>query len=161
MNDPKANELISDLINNSNTNVEATILKAINLFQQKHLEEAADVLGSILETSEAWITLGKIHWEMADYGHSLMAFLKAIHSDPYNWECLVYLGQYHREHTEDYEKSRKCYLKALQINPNSDQAGIGLILINRILKNNVSENLFKLYYNVFFFYYILFFRKKI
>lgn len=116
------------------------MLHAMDLLQKRHLEEAADVLGSILETSEAWLTLGKIHWEMADYGYSLMAFLKGIRADPNNWECLVYLGRYHQEHSKDYDRSRKCYQKALQINPNSEQAGSGLSLVHRLLKNNVSIN---------------------
>lgn len=136
--DSRAKELIDNLKKQPETSVRATVLHAMNLLQERHLEEAADVLGSILETSEAWLTLGKIHWEMADYGHSLMAFLKGIRADPNNWECLVYLGRYHQEHTRDYERSRKCYQKALQINPNSEQAGIGLSLVHRVLKNTVS-----------------------
>ncbi|XP_014213900.1 tetratricopeptide repeat protein 37-like [Copidosoma floridanum] len=135
LNDSCAINLIQNLKNNPGTKTEGTILHAIYLLQEKHLEEAADVLGSILESSEAWMILGKIHWEMSDYGHSLMAFLKAICADPNNWECLVYLGQYHQEQSKDYERSRKCYQKALQINPNSNQAGIGLSLVHKFLKN--------------------------
>ncbi|NP_001153421.1 tetratricopeptide repeat domain 37 isoform X1 [Nasonia vitripennis] len=138
--DKRAKVLINNLKNDQNTKIEGTVLHAMDLLQERHLEEAADVLGSILETSEAWLTLGKIHWEMADYGHSLMAFLKGIRADPNNWECLVYLGRYHQEHSKDYDRSKKCYQKALQINPNSEQAGIGLSLVHRLLKNN-EENL--------------------
>lgn len=136
--DPRAKELINSLKNRPESSIKATVLHAMDLLQERHLEEAADVLGSILETSEAWLTLGKIHWEMADFGHSLMAFLKGIQADTNNWECFVYLGRYHQEITADYERARKCYQKALQINPNSEQAGIGLSLVHRILKNTVS-----------------------
>lgn len=120
------------------TKVEATVLRAIHLKNQRKLDEALDVVGSALENSEAWLMLGKINWETGDYSHSLMAFLKGIHADPYNWECLVYLGQYYQRNVNDIERSRKCYQKALQINPNSEQAGIGLSTAYRLLKNGVS-----------------------
>ncbi|XP_046745121.1 tetratricopeptide repeat protein 37 isoform X2 [Diprion similis] len=134
--DPKANELLKELQNHSETKVEATILKAIALKNQKKLDEAADVIGSALENSEAWLVLGKIHWEMGDYNHSQMAFLKGIHADPYNWECLVYLGHYYQQYGKDLERSQKCYQKALQINPASEEAGIGLSTAFRLLKNS-------------------------
>lgn len=101
-------------------------------------EEAIDVLGAVLDTSEAWQILGTIYWKMSNYSHSLMAFLKGIHADPNDWECLVYLGHYYREHGNDLEKSRKCYQKALRINPNSEEAGAGLSTAYRLLKNTVS-----------------------
>ncbi|CAD6233381.1 GSCOCG00007165001-RA-CDS [Cotesia congregata] len=101
----------------------------------KSFEEAIDVLGAILDTSEAWLILGTIYWKMSNYSHSLMAFLKGIHADPNDWECLVYLGHYYREHGNDLEKSRKCYQKALRINPNSEEAGSGLSTAYRLLKN--------------------------
>ncbi|XP_046485173.1 superkiller complex protein 3 isoform X3 [Neodiprion pinetum] len=134
--DPKANDLLKELENYSETKVEATVLKAIALKNQKKLDEAADVLGSALENSEAWLVLGKIHWEMGDYNHSQMAFLKGIHADPYNWECLVYLGHYYQRYGKDLERCRKCYQKALQINPASEEAGIGLSTAFRLLKNS-------------------------
>lgn len=136
--DSRALDQIENLKNNPETKSDGTILQAMYLLQDKRLEEAADVIGSVLESSDSWLILGKIHWEMADYGHSLMAFLKGIRVDPNNWECLIYLGQYHQEHSKDYERSRKCYQKALQINPNSDRAGIGLSLVHRVLKKTVS-----------------------
>lgn len=136
--DPQAKDLINNLKNNPDTQTQAIILYATDLLLEKHLEEAADVLGSVLESSEAWLTLGKIHWEMADYGHSLLAFMKGVSADENNWECLVYLGKYYQEQVQDYERSQKCYIKALQINPNSDQAGIGLSLGYRLTKNTVS-----------------------
>ncbi|KAK2577968.1 hypothetical protein KPH14_011630 [Odynerus spinipes] len=120
----------------SETKIEATILQALYLKNNKNLEEAADVLGSALETSESWSLLGNIYWEMADYNHSLMAFLNSVRVDRYNWESLVYLGHYYHKHCKDIERSRKCYQTALQINPNSEQAGIGLSTALRLLKNS-------------------------
>ncbi|XP_076247155.1 superkiller complex protein 3 [Calliopsis andreniformis] len=114
---------------------QASILRALYLMQHKQLDEAIHVLDSALETSEAWLLLGIIYWEMAEHKYSLMAFLNGIKSDRYNWECLVYLGHYYREYGNDLERSRKCYQSALQINPNSEEAGIGLSTVFRLLKN--------------------------
>jgi tetratricopeptide (TPR) repeat protein len=149
--DPRAKDLINELKNDPNTKTDAILLHAIDLLQERHLEEAADVLGCILETSEVWLTLGKIHWEMADYGHSLMAFLKGIRADNNNWECLVYLGWYHQRHTQDYERSQKCFRKALQINPNSEEAGIGLSSVHKLLRKTVSIFIHSYYSNTEYF----------
>lgn len=135
--DPRAESLLNKFESNPETKSEATILRAIGLRNNQELEEAADVLGSALESSEAGLMLGKIHWKLGDYKHSLMAFLKGIHSDPHNWECLVYLGDYYQRHGDDPERARKCYQKALQINPASEKAGIGLSTAYRLLKNSV------------------------
>ncbi|XP_066601814.1 superkiller complex protein 3 [Prorops nasuta] len=117
------------------TKIQALILHAKYLTKNNHYEEAVDVLDSTLEHSEAWLILGKIYWEIMDYNHSLMAFLNGVKTDRYNWECLVYLGQYYRDHGKDMERSRKCYQTALQINPNSEEAGVGLSTVYRVLKN--------------------------
>lgn len=137
LNNEKILDELSNLESKSETRVEAVILRALFLKNHKHLEEAADVLGSALETSESWSLLGKIYWETADYNHSLMAFLNSVQADRYNWESLVYLGHYYHKHCKDIERSRKCYQTALQINPNSEQAGIGLSTTLRLLKNSV------------------------
>lgn len=120
------------------TTVQTNILRAMHLKQHKQLQEAANVLDSALETTEAWSLLGVIYWEMAEHNYSLMAFLNGIKCDRYNWECLVYLGHYYREYGNDLERSRRCYQTALQINPNSEEAGVGLSTVYRLLKNHVS-----------------------
>lgn len=135
--DSRAEDLLETLECDEETRIEATILRALALKNRKNYQEAADVLGSALETSEAWAMLGEINWLLAEYGHSLMAFLKGIHADPNNWHCLLYLGHYYRERGNDLEKSRKCYQKALRINPDSDEAGVGLSTAFRLLKNTV------------------------
>ncbi|CAG5092823.1 Similar to TTC37: Tetratricopeptide repeat protein 37 (Homo sapiens) [Cotesia congregata] len=132
---PEAFTLLKELENDPETHQEALVIRALYLKNRESFEEAIDVLGAILDTSEAWLILGTIYWKMSNYSHSLMAFLKGIHADPNDWECLVYLGHYYREHGNDLEKSRKCYQKALRINPNSEEAGSGLSTAYRLLKN--------------------------
>lgn len=147
LHDSKGQLLLDELQNNSELKIEVAVLRAIDLKNRGNLEEAADVVGSVLESPEAWLTLGKIHWEMSDFGHSLMAFLKGIHADPYNWECFVYLGNYYIEHGNDVERAKKCYQKALLINPDSEQAGIGLSTAYRLLQSSVSRFIYILFYN--------------
>jgi len=120
------------------TKFQAFIFKAFYLMKRKQYEEAINILELALENSEAWLLFGKIYWEMGDFNHSLMAFLNGVRADRNNWECLIYLGHYYREHSNDIERSRRCYHAALQINPNSEEAGIGLSTAYRLLKNTVS-----------------------
>lgn len=134
--DPTVDSLLIELENNLETKIKATVLRAKLLKSQGKLEESIDVLGGVLETTDAWLLFGEINWEMGDYNHSLIAFLKGIHADSNNWECLVYLGHYYREYGNDLDKSRKCYQTALRINPNSDKAGAGLSTVYRFLKNS-------------------------
>jgi tetratricopeptide (TPR) repeat protein len=126
------------------TKFQAFIFKAFYLMKHKQYEEAINVLELALENSEAWLLFGKIYWNMGDYNHSLMAFLNGVRRDRNNWECLIYLGHYYREHSNDIERSRRCYHAALQINPNSEEAGIGLSTAYRLLKNTVSIITFSL-----------------
>ncbi|KZC12335.1 PREDICTED: tetratricopeptide repeat protein 37 [Dufourea novaeangliae] len=127
---------LNNLESQSEIKIQATILKALYLKQQKLLDQAVDILDSALEVSEAWFILGTIYWELEQYNDSLMAFLNGVTVDQYNWECLVYLGRYYHEYGNDLERSRRCYLTALQINPSSEQAGIGLSTVYRLLKNH-------------------------
>ncbi|XP_011301228.1 tetratricopeptide repeat protein 37 [Fopius arisanus] len=128
--------ILEELERDPETRRDATILKAKILRDEGRLEEAADVLGSVLETAETWFMLGEINWALRNFSHALMALLKGVHVDPNHWQCLLYLGHYYRERTGDLEKARKCYQKALRINPNSIEAGARLSTAYRLLKNS-------------------------
>ncbi|XP_076648879.1 superkiller complex protein 3 [Halictus rubicundus] len=127
--------ILQHLESNNDTKIQATIIRALYYKQQNQLDYAIEAVNLALELPEAWLLLGSMHYEREQYNHSLMAFLNGVTADQYNWECLVYLGHYYREHGNDLERSRRCYLKALQINPNSEEAGIGLSTVYRLLKN--------------------------
>lgn len=128
-------DALNDLESRRETIGQANILRALYLKQNKQFDDAINVLDSALESSEAWLLLGTIYWEMTEYNYSLMAFLNGIKADRYNWKCLVYLGHYYSKYGNDMERSRRCYQTALQINPNSEEAGIGLSTAYRVLKN--------------------------
>ena len=138
---PDVEILLNNLESKDETRTHTNILRALYLKQNKQYDEAVNILDSavrksgLAQTSQAWLLLGTIYWEMAEYNYSLMAFLNGIKADRFNWKCLVYLGQYYRDYGNDMERSRRCYQTALQINPNSEEAGIGLSTAYRLLKN--------------------------
>ncbi|XP_015109958.1 tetratricopeptide repeat protein 37 isoform X2 [Diachasma alloeum] len=134
--DPGVWSLLDELENDPETQAEGAMLRALVLKSEGRCEEAVDVLGGVLETAEAWFMFGEINWALSNFSHALMAFLKGVHADPNHWQCLMYLGHYYRERGGDLEKARKCYQKALRINPNSDEAGAGLSTAYRLLKNS-------------------------
>lgn len=140
LNQPNINVVINNLESRSGTKMQVNILRALYLKQSKKFDEAINALDTVLETSEAWLLLGEIYWEIKEYNYSLMAFLNGIKADRYNWICLVYLGRYYCKYGNDMERSRRCYQTALQINPNSEEAGIGLSTAFRFLKNQVKLN---------------------
>ncbi|XP_076761595.1 superkiller complex protein 3 isoform X2 [Xylocopa sonorina] len=127
--------MLDDLESKCKSKIGISILRALYLKQNKKFDEALNVLDSDIQTSEAWLLLGTIYWEMAEYNYSLIAFLNGIKVDRYNWKCLVYLGHYYCQYGNDVERSRRCYQTALQINPSSEEAGIGLSTAYRLLKN--------------------------
>lgn len=130
--------MIAKLENYPEFKVELTILKGMQMYNQNCLEEAVDVLEGALNSSEAWVLMGEIYLKMGENSHSHMAFLKGVQADPNNWKCLVHLGHYYKNTTADnLQRSKKCYQKALQINPNSDEAGINLSIVYRMLKDEV------------------------
>ncbi|XP_043287531.1 tetratricopeptide repeat protein 37 [Venturia canescens] len=135
LDDSRMEPLLKELEMDEESQTETTVLRALGLMERGKYEEAIDVVGSALETSEAWMILGEINWLTDNYSHSVMAFLKGIQADPNNFRCFLYLGHYYRERGNDLEKSRKCYQKALRINPNSDEAGVGLSTAFRLMKN--------------------------
>ncbi|XP_043250095.1 tetratricopeptide repeat protein 37 [Colletes gigas] len=136
LDDPDVHVELNNLESLSETRVQATILKALHLKEHEQFEVAVNYLESALETSEAWLLSGIIYWKMGKYNSSQMALLSGIKADRYNWECLVYLGHYYREHGNDLERSRRCYQTALQINPSSEEAGTGLSTAYRLLKDH-------------------------
>lgn len=138
MDEPNAFDALNDLESQDEIKIQVFIIKASYLRKRGHLEEAINILELALESSEAWLLFGQIYWDMSDYNHSLVAFLNGVKADRNNWECIIHLGRYYRECANDVKRSRRCYQTALQINPNSEEAGIGLSTAYRLLKNTVS-----------------------
>ncbi|XP_063995924.1 superkiller complex protein 3 [Diachasmimorpha longicaudata] len=134
--DPDTMIALDDLENDPETRGVGTILRAQVLKNEERYEEAVDVLGSVLETSEAWFMFGEINWTLSNFNHAHMAFLKGLHADSNHWQCLMWLGHYYREKGGDLEKASKCYQRVLRIIPNNDEAGAGLSTAYRLLKNS-------------------------
>ncbi|XP_014485629.1 PREDICTED: tetratricopeptide repeat protein 37 [Dinoponera quadriceps] len=135
LDEPSVMDALNDLESQDEIKLQVLIVKATLLKKLGHLEEATNVLEQALESSDAWLLFGQIYWDMGDYNHSLVAFLNGVKADRHNWRCMIHLGRYYRECANDVERSRRCYQTALQINPSSEEAGIGLSTAYRLLKN--------------------------
>ncbi|XP_044163899.1 tetratricopeptide repeat protein 37-like [Acropora millepora] len=75
--------------------------------------------------------LGKLYWKMngnlrADKKKCLASFLKAAKLDPYYSPSFLYLGHYYLKVLKDMSKACRCYQKAFDLDPNSDDAGTAL-----------------------------------
>ncbi|KAL9987357.1 hypothetical protein ACROYT_G001647 [Oculina patagonica] len=78
-----------------------------------------------------YFLLGKLYWEMngnlrADKKKCLAQFLKAAKLDPYFSPSFLYLGHYYLKVLKDVSKASRCYQKAFDLDPNSDNAGTAL-----------------------------------
>ncbi|KAH1001196.1 hypothetical protein HUJ04_013439 [Dendroctonus ponderosae] len=85
-------------------------------------------------STDWWIEVGLLHWEMGQFSKCLDPFLKAAKCDPSNFACFVHLGQYYNR-VGHLDKARRCYEKAFKLNPASPEAGSELSKVYRKLKN--------------------------
>ncbi|KAL7645632.1 UNVERIFIED_CONTAM: hypothetical protein RMT77_004018 [Armadillidium vulgare] len=102
-------------------------------------EEAKSILQDVLqgepENAEILLELGKIHYNLKDYKKSLILLLKAAKYNPKLSDSFLYIGHYYRLE-DNLEKARKCYEKALSLNPGSEEAGSSLSDVYRITGQN-------------------------
>lgn len=95
-------------------------------------EEAVKVLqGS--ESHEAFLELGQILFEQKNYDDSLLNILKATKLDSNDSECFYWLGKIYVT-ISDEVRSRKCFEKCLNLNPQNEKAIAILSAVYR--KNN-------------------------
>lgn len=62
---------------------------------------------------------------------------KAIKLNPFNWECIFYLGVYYSKLSMDFKKAVKCFLKAYELCQNLNICG--LELVDALLSQNQEE----------------------
>ncbi|XP_062516907.1 tetratricopeptide repeat protein 37-like isoform X2 [Corticium candelabrum] len=75
------------------------------------------------------LLLGKVLWKMGgeatrDRSNCFAHFLKAAKLDPFSSESFMYLGHYYQTVLQDYSKCRRCYQKAIDLNPSLSEAGV-------------------------------------
>lgn len=74
---------------------------------------------------EVWLTLAKLHEELGKDDDVLTDLMEAARCEPHFWETFMLLGNYYRKlsTTAALDKARRCYQKALQLNPKSVEVG--------------------------------------
>uniref|UniRef100_A0A6P7G2Q1 Tetratricopeptide repeat protein 37 n=1 Tax=Diabrotica virgifera virgifera TaxID=50390 RepID=A0A6P7G2Q1_DIAVI len=129
---PTAQQLLDNL--ESQNELNARFLKAKLCKAQMKFDEALSILESDTPDITEWfMEIGLIYWTLKDYKKSLIPFLKASKCDPNNYICFLSLGNYYQK-IEDFDKARRCYEKAFNLNKSSQELVEKLSKIYTILK---------------------------
>lgn len=115
---------------------EKLLLEAMWLKQSGRNEKYTHLLTTMTERKvehyEAWLELGKLHFEKGDINAALQLILRATKLNQWCPTNYRYLGLIYKT-MGDLTKARRCYQKAYQLNPGDTEAGIGLSDVFRIL----------------------------
>ncbi|XP_026288453.1 tetratricopeptide repeat protein 37 [Frankliniella occidentalis] len=103
-----------------------TLLHAQILCLSGQSDKAAFVLESIAsdaKDAEIWLALARLHGNSGKQNNVLTDLMEAARCEPFYWETFMLLGnQYKKISTPaSLDKARRCYQKALQLNPKSLQ----------------------------------------
>lgn len=74
--------------------------------------------------------LGQTYFLLANYNEAVMPFLQATKEEPFNSESFFWLGKLYLK-INDETRSKKCFEKSLNINPNNKEAILSLSSIYR------------------------------
>lgn len=74
--------------------------------------------------------LGRTYFLLANYNEAVMPFLQATKEEPFNSESFFWLGKLYLK-INDEIRSKKCFEKSLNINPNNKEAILSLSSIYR------------------------------
>lgn len=119
-------------------NVDTKILEARLLRLKGNRLEAVNVLQGV-ESHEAFLELGQCFFELTNYDESLTNILKATKLDSNNSECFFWLGKIYIS-INDEVRSKKCFEKCLNLNPQNEKA-ISILSAAYRRNNNWDENL--------------------
>lgn len=84
------------------------------------------------ETHDGCLEIGKILFDEKKYDESLINILKATKLDKNNSECFYWLGKIYMT-TNDETRSKKCFEKCLNLNPQNEKA---IALLSTIYRKN-------------------------
>jgi len=88
-----------------------------------------------------WIAI--VHWEMDQKPLAYRFFLQSAKADPNLASNFAYIGLYAQQVEKDVEKAKKCFQKALLLDPQQDLAGRQLSdLLIDLKQNNLALSLF-------------------
>ena len=85
---------------------------------------------------EALFQLGKIYFDMKNYQESHVQLLKAAKLNPKNGLAFLYIGHYYKM-VNNFDKAKKCYEKAFNINPYQADISMSLSDIYRTVGEHV------------------------
>lgn len=131
----KASKIIAQL---SSLNVDTKLIEAKLQRLKGKLSEAINILQGV-ETHEAFLESGRCYFELKNYDESLTNILKATKLDSNNSECFFWLGKIYIT-INDEVRSKKCFQKCLNLNPQNEKAISILSAVYR-KNNNWNENL--------------------
>lgn len=120
------------------TGAETKILQAMLHRFKSESSKAVDILQG-LETQDAFLELGRNYFDMKNYDDSLLSILKATKLDSSDSECFYWLGKIYIT-INDETRSRKCFEKCLNLNPQNEKAISILSAVYR-KNNNWDQNL--------------------
>lgn len=98
----------------------SNVLQAKLLRFKGELSQACELLADT-EKHEGFLELGQILFELKNFDESLLNILKATKLDKDNSECFYWLGKIYIS-TNDEVRSRKCFEKCLNLNPQNEKA---------------------------------------
>lgn len=131
----KAQETLAQL---HSLDVDTKLLQAKLCRRKGDFMEAVKILEGA-ESHEAFLELGRCFFELKDFDESLLNILKATKIDSNNSECFYWLGKIYIT-INDEVRSKKCFEKCLNLNPQNEKAIAILSAVYR-KNNNWDQNL--------------------
>ncbi|CAL1530763.1 unnamed protein product [Lymnaea stagnalis] len=125
-------------------------LKASILFEKMDYNAALKILENVLKEDPsdfiATLKLGQVFWalreskEIAEVQQKCFTtLLKAAKLDPNHFESFLYLGYFYKDIQQNLVKAKRCFQKAYDLNPGSDQSGCALVDILVELEEEVQS----------------------
>ncbi|CAH1796878.1 unnamed protein product [Owenia fusiformis] len=145
----EAQKVLNDLEEEYSSDLAAiSALRGWLHYQKQNYDLALESLAKALESPiygvDSQYKLALVKWESQDKTEAFQMFLKAAKCDPYNSDIFLHLGHYYKHTVEDLQKARKCYQKAVDLNPLSESAGCALVdTLNELNEEELSYNLLK------------------
>lgn len=132
---------LSQLNQDSKLSGIAEFLESLILKSQGKIAECksklADVVKSHPDLYEAWLELGKIYYAENEPESCLSSLLKSTKLNQWCFSNFLYLGHCYKNMMTDFDKARRCYQKAFQLNPKCIEAGMCLSDVYRVLSKEV------------------------
>ncbi|KAK3911004.1 Tetratricopeptide repeat protein 37 [Frankliniella fusca] len=101
-----------------------TLLQAQILCLSGQSDKAAFVLESVAsdaKDAEIWLALARLHENSEKQNNVMTDLMEAARCEPFYWETFMLLGNQYKKlsNPAGFDKARRCYQKALQLNPKS------------------------------------------